>query len=690
MMPVATKTVVADHSILRFGLLFLLTISLLACGQAKTTDTQHELTQLPTDSWPTNGGDLYNRRFSPLAEINRENVDQVKGVWRVRLGSGAGPNNSGEAQPIVVDGIAYIITGADDVFAIDIETGNILWKYTANLDPEMTTVCCGWTSRGIGIGEGRVYVGQLDGKLVALDQKTGVVLWEVQAERWQEGFSITSAPLYFEGLVISGFAGAEQGIRGRVKAFNAEDGSLAWTFYTIPGPEEFGHDTWPQGNEIWKDGGASVWHTPAVDPELGLLYFSTGNPGPDFNGSIRSGDNLFTDSIMALDVKTGEYRWHFQQVHHDLWDYDASNPVILFDLEYEGQMRKALAQAGKTGWVYILDRITGEPLIGIEEKPVPQEPRQATAATQPYPVGDSFVPQSVSIAPEGYELVNEGRIFTPFWSDQPVLYAPGLAGGASWPPSSYDPNTGHFFVCASNRPFAGLAEELTDARPPEGETFIGGTLGGGFPFSPIGIFAAVDMRTNKLVWQQHWNDACISGATATAGGLVFTGKNDGRLTALDTSNGMRLWEFQTGAGMNSTVSIFEHKGTQYVLAYAAGNLLAPSKHGDNVWLFSLEGTLDQVPANEEELAFPKVSMAEGEPNLVEGAKVFNATCSGCHGEDGTGGHFGGASLVASNDSAAVVTILNEGRNNMPALAAALSSEQMRDVIGYITVEIAVE
>ena len=182
--------------------------------------------------------------------------------------------------------------------------------------------------------------------------------------------------------------------------YSADDGSLLWTFYTVPGPGEFGHDTWPADNDAWRTGGGTVWHTPAVDPELGMIYFSTGNPGPDYNGAVRAGDNLFTASIVALDVYTGEYRWHFQEVHHDIWDYDAPNPVVLFDLDYDGVPRKGLAQAGKTGWLYILDRTNGEPLVGIEERPVPQEPRQATAATQPYPVGEPFVAQTLDVAPE--------------------------------------------------------------------------------------------------------------------------------------------------------------------------------------------------------------------------------------------------------------------------------------------------
>jgi alcohol dehydrogenase (cytochrome c) len=454
------------------------------------------------------------------------------------------------------------------------------------------SVCCGWTSRGVGYGDGRIFGGQLDGKLIALNQATGDVLWSVQAERWEEGYTITSAPLYYDGLVYTGFAGGERSIRGRVKAYDAQSGSLVWTFHTIPGPGEIGHETWPQDNEIWMDGGAPVWQTPALDPELGLLYFSTGNAAPDYNGSIRAGDNLFTASIVAVDARSGEYRWHFQQVHHDIWDYDAPSPVVLFDIEIAGAPRKGLAQASKTGWVYILDRTNGEPLIGIDERAVPQEPRQATAATQPYPVGDAFVPQSIPIAPEGATLVNEGRTFTPFW-DVPTPIKPGGAGGANWPPSAYDPTTGLMYVCAADRMWAYVSAPVTDERPEEGAGYIGGGFAS-IPAVGYGVFAALDMHSNKLVWQQHWAESCYSGSTATAGGLVFVGRSDGRLTALDSSNGDRLWEFQTGAGMNSTISVFEHEGRQFLVAYAAGNLFAGSAKGDNVWLFALDGTLDAV------------------------------------------------------------------------------------------------
>lgn len=280
--------------------------------------TAKELVALPSSQWITNGGNIYNQRYSPLTEINSGNVAAMRAEWQTHMdGSGVGP--------------------------------------------PFTTVCCGWTSRGVAIGEGKVFLGRLDGAIVALDQRTGRQVWSVQAERWQDGFTITSAPLYFDGMIITGFAGGELAARGRVRAFSAKSGKLLWTFYTAPGPGEVGHESWPQDNSSWRYGGAMVWQTPEVDPKHGLIYFSTGNAGPDFNGSRRKGDNLFSVSIVAIEAKTGKYRWHFQQVHHDLWDYDSPSPVVLFDLQYNGQSREAIAEVGKTAWVYILDRVTGEP-----------------------------------------------------------------------------------------------------------------------------------------------------------------------------------------------------------------------------------------------------------------------------------------------------------------------------------------
>jgi quinohemoprotein ethanol dehydrogenase len=649
--------------------------------------TAARLASPPTTGWPTNGGNLYNQRYSPLKAIDRTNVAQLKGVWRARLrGSGTAPQYSGAAQPIVYDGVAYISTGANDVFALSIDTGDILWQYEAHLDASITSVCCGWNNKGVAISEDKVFLGRLDGQLVALDRASGKVAWAIQAERWQDNFSITSAPVYVNGLVITGFAGGDRGTRGRVKAYDANDGRLVWTFYTIPGPGEPGHDTWPKDNDSWKYGGASVWQTPAVDPELGLVYFSTGNAGPDYNGAPRAGDNLYTASIVAVDLGTGKYRWHFQQVHHDIWDYDASNPAILIDVNVGGRVRKAIAEVNKTGWAYILDRQTGKPLVGIDEKPVPQEPRQATAATQPFPRGDAVLPQFIPVAPEGFQLVNDGRIFTPFVGKDATLVQPGIWGGANWPPSAYDPQQQLMFVCASS--VVGGYTGGGDAKftaPQNGASFLGGAT----TYTRVpraGIIAALDVTTNKIAWRYQWPEQCYSGALATGGRLLFVGRNDGRLTALDSTTGKQLWEFQTGAGMHAPASTFEYKGKQYVIAFSAGNALIGSARGDSVWLFGLGGTLP--PAAPGTPVSRQVAATTGTANLVAGRQVYEQTCVVCHGEDGKGGHVGAASLAELKDVAATIQVVSAGRNAMPAFSTSLSPEQIRDVSAFVVQSLA--
>lgn len=666
--------------------LFSLTVALTAAnGYAADSPayTAKQLTDLPVSDWITNGGNIYNQRYSPLAEINTGNVAALKAEWHMHLnGSGMGPPFSGEAQPIVEGGVIYVPTGADDVFAIDVATGKQLWVYQAQLDKTITTVCCGWVSRGVAIGEGKVFLGRLDGKIVALDQRTGKEVWSVQAERWQDGFTITSAPLYYDGMIITGFAGGEHASRGRVRAFSARTGKSLWTFFTVPGPGELGHDTWPADNPSWQYGGATVWQTPGVDPKRGLIYFSTGNAAPDFNGSLRKGDNLFSVSMVAIEAKTGKYRWHFQQVHHDLWDYDSPSPVVLFDTIYNGQPREAIAEISKTGWVYILDRVTGKPLIGIDELPVPQEPRQNTSATQPFPVGDPVVPHEIDIPPAGFRLLNEGRIFTPYW-DKAVVAKPSPWGGTNWPPSSYDPRQGFLFVCANDQMGRFMVGPSQEPKP--GTPYTQGLFG----FSDIprtGVFAAVDMRSNKIVWRQRWKDSCYSGSAATAGDLVFTGRNDGRFVALDSRNGDVLWEFQTGAGVNATASVFQYQGHQKIAIISAGNNFAGSPAGDSLWLFSLQGTL---PPSEppEALAAKATAVTLNGGNPAVGAHVFAQYCAACHGEEGKGGHGAGPNITKVVALELVANTVISGKNNMPPFAATLTFAEIRDVAAFVATQL---
>lgn len=687
-----------------------------------------ELAADPRENWITNGGSLSNARYSPLDEIDTENVADLKGVWMTHLnGSGEATKYSAEAQPIVYQGVMYVVTGADDVFAVDVETGKKLWVYEAKLPEAIDTVCCGWTNRGVALGEGMVFLGQLDGTLVALDQQTGAVKWKAAIGKWQNGETITSAPLYYNGRVYSGLSGGEFGIRGRLTALDAKTGKVDWKFWTIPGPGEEGHETW-EGGEAWKKGGAPVWNTPAVDPELNMLYFSTGNASPDLNGSGRPGENLFAASIVALDATTGKYKWHFQEVHHDIWDYDAPSPVVLWNAEVDGEEVKGLSQPGKTGWLYMINRETGKPVHGIVEKKVPQDKeQQATWPTQPYPLTESFVPHEVSEGDfeeikklaeasfEGKKLkIEQGDVFDPFNRNAKVL-APGPSGGTNWPPSSYNRNTGDVYICGISS-YAGYMTEGAESHTGAGDLYLSSvfTLTGFGTYD--GTLTAQDVNTGEIEWQREFEgESCYSGTVTTAGNLVFVGRSNGELTALDAETGDELWSFQTGAGANTTPTVFEWEGKEYLAFYAGGNSLAASAHGDNLWLFSLEGEMEELESGGkgeqgqhagEETPQVEVEESEGSPeeaaggggegkeNVEEesaggdaaaGKMVFSENCSVCHGPTGAGGN-GGPSLKTSpiakslNGTAEQVT---EGGGGMPAFAEVLSTSEIEDVAAYV-------
>src|SRR5580658_3136170 len=691
------------QSSLMAGVVAGLAISAAVAQQAATPEialvpafSAQQLLANPGANWIANGGDLFNQRYSPLTQINRENVAGLKALWRTGMGSGMNFGNAGQAQILEYDGTLFVSNGANDVFAVDVVSGQMLWTYHGNPDPKSGTPI-GKSNRGVALGDGLVFVGQLDAKLIALDQRTGKLVWSVQVEPWQNGFSITAAPLYYDGMVIQGLSGGELGTRGRIKAYDAKTGAPRWTFYTIPGPGEFGHETWPQTGDAWEHGGAAVWQTPTVDPELGLIYFSTGNPGPNLFGAVRAGANLFTVSIVALDAKTGKYRWHFQQVHHDIWDYDSPNPTVLFDATIKGRRVKALVEVSKTGWAYILDRATGKPLLGIDERAVPQEPRQATSATQPYPRGDAIVPQQIEIVPEGADLLpgggeikNNGRIFTPYFTEQ-IMVKPATMGGANWPPSSFDPTTHTLYVCASDR-ISTFKASADPGQPGPNKVYMGGSFGQA-QANDRGIVAALDVTTNKLVWRQSWREICYSGSIVTAGGLLFIGRSDGRLMALNSQTGAKLWEFMTDAGVNTTATTFEYQGKQYVVVHAGGGVFANGKRGDGIWMFSLDG---KIPSLAQPSAGGRPGFGGGAPpaaaavpvatrpaNADNGGEIYRAACVPCHGAAGSGGQGGGPSLIKGQSHDAILETASAGKNNMPAFKSIYSADELNDVTAYI-------
>src|SRR6516164_4178637 len=604
-----------DRTLLRCAVLGFACI----CAAVVPAQSDVDLREPAGKEWLTIGGDRHNTRYSTLTQIDRTNVKNLKGAWVSHLGSGLGAKYSLEATPIVKDGVMYIVSGNDDVFALDAKTGALIWEHRSGIDQSISTVCCGWDNRGVAVGGGMVFLGYLDGSFAALDAKTGAQVWKVQLARWQDGYTITSAPLYHEGVVYSGISGGDRQARGFLAALEARTGKEKWRFWTVPAPGEFGSDTWPPPNNpdpvranAWKQGGAAIWQTPAIDPELGLIYFSTGQPGPQAIGigANRPGDNLFSSSIVAITLE-GKYAWHFQQVHHDLWDFDCPSPVILFEQTYEGQLRKGIAEACKTGWIYILDRTDGRPLIGIDERPVEQEPRNATAATQPFPKGDAVMPQCPQPL-EGWVLI---CIFGAPW-DTPTLMSPGGNGGINWAPMAYSPRTNYFYVTAADRPAARIAPGSGRVAPPAFGAKYGGTL------------TAVDSRTNKIAWQKRmpYSIGQGSGALVTATDVLFHGEPDRHFQAYDARNGELLWQWQAGAGADAPAITYEIDGVQYV-AIATGGLATQtaSTNSDMVWVFSLQGSPNNRISQFEAPAPPPTGVTFNFTGLLKGSVPVEKT-----------------------------------------------------------------
>ncbi len=681
---------------------FTLLISLLACTEPKQDisetlpatsvidlDSSDALAAYPMENWLTNGGSLSNERYSPLKSITPDNIGKVKAEWRTHLESGLGPRFSGQGEPVVADGIIYLPTGENDVFAVNLDTGEILWKYTANIDPSGVTVCCGWVVRGVAVGEGKVFVGMLDARLIALDQQTGAVVWEKEIADPAAGYGITAAPRYYEGKVYIGVTGGEYQVRGFMQARSAYDGAELWTFHTVPGPGEFGHDTWPTDNEAWRFGGAPIWQTPAIDPELNMLYFSTGNASPDQNGAIRAGDNLFTVSILALDLETGEYRWHFQQTRHDIWDYDSSSPVLLFDTKIDNIARKGLSQISKSGYLFFLDRTTGEALTPIVDTPVPQLAEQYTAATQPIPQGDPVINHCIEEAPEGWALTNNGCTYTPF-GREPALYAP--LSGSNWMPSSYSPELGYVFVCASeNIGGAFLGDFGTEDLGVQTGQMI---YGGGFKLpqgmSRTSYRVAMQVQDHRIAWKHEATEGCSSGSTVTASGLLFMGSADGKLRAYDASTGQELWSFQTAAGIHPSPVIINHHGKQKILVYSAGTLFSAGPKGDSLWLLSLDGTIGETVPNELSVNVPSILVEEEEPALPQsaidiaiGQEIYQELCFACHGPDGQGGHAEGGAMPTDSSLEHIFVTAMKGGDKMPGFAGAYTPEELKSVAAYV-------
>jgi alcohol dehydrogenase (cytochrome c) len=576
-----------------FGLLFLLS----ACASrteraapAIVLDTTAPAPVAVTDSmlraghsgnpteWPTYGGDITQRRFSPLKEITAANVARLRPRW-VWQGGFA---QSFQSTPLVVGGAMYVTTPMVEqtqrVVKLDATNGRVLWDTPIRIGTAL--FCCGPNNRGVTAWGDKVFLATLDARLIALKASTGEVSWEATIGDASHAYGNTSAPAAFDGKVFIGTSGGEWATRGFLKAYDAETGNLLWTWHTIPSPEEGGWwGEWIEkapGTELslnrdiakekadsakyadsWQRGGGPIWMPATIDAERGLLFVSVGNVNPDYNGVTRPGDNRWGSSICALRIADGSKAWCYQWMPHDVWDFDGASPTFLFDLERQGQKIPALGVFTKVGFLYVLDREKG------------------TLLTR----SDAYVPHK--------------NLFQVPTAHDSVIMAPGSAGGTNWSPGAYSPITKLTYTAAIDWPMITMAD-AGDVCP-AGHVCVGGNLAiapGESSASGTGILAAVDPNTGKVAWQQKTTLPLIGGVLATAGGLVFSGQSDGTFDAWDATTGNHLWQYRTGAGCNAAPMTWQIEGKQQVGIACGGSFILarsgmPSPPGGALFVFEL-------------------------------------------------------------------------------------------------------
>ena len=507
-------------------------------------------------------GDYGQQRFYPNKQINTGNVKRLHPAWIFQTEV----KESMETSPIIVNGVMYVTTSFSHVYALDAKTGTELWHYKHAMGP-VTTYCCGPNNRGVAVFEDKVFLATLDSKLVALNAKTGTVVWQSTIADPELGYSETMAPTVVNGKVLIGTNGGEYGIRGFVKAYDGNDGKLIWTFNTTP---ENSVGVWAEKDATGRDMhrniaaekeqlaktgdpyktlGGGVWQNPSIDRATNRIYFVVGNPSPDLDGSLRPGDNLYTNSLVSLDLDTGNYVCHFQYIAHDVWDLDAVSPTVLVNVRDKSDKTiPGVIHAGKTGHVYVHDRKDCS-LIRFSEAMVPQE----NMWTLPTPQGARMLP--------------------------------GANGGVEWSPIATNPGLGLSYAINLHQP---MTYHVESSPYPQGKLW----LGGAFKVIPTeeqsGNITAVDYNTGKIRWQVKTPQPMIGGILATAGGLVFAGEGNGRFRAYDAKDGKVLWTFNAGAGVNAPPSSYAVDGKQYIVVAAGGNVQIDYKRGNNIIAFTLE------------------------------------------------------------------------------------------------------
>ncbi len=506
-------------------------------------------------------GNYQQTRYYPNRQINVDNVANLRPAWIFQTEI----VETMETTPIIINGIMYVTTAFDHVYALDARTGQQIWHYKHNMGA-ITTFCCGPNNRGVAALNDKVYLGTLDAKLVALDAKTGKLVWETQIADPALGYSETMAPTAVDGMILIGTNGGEYGVRGFVKAYDAESGELKWTFHTTA-ENSVGvwatHDATGRDmlrdiaaekaslasmGDPYKTLGGGVWQNPAVDLETRRIYFVAGNPSPDLDGSLRPGDNLYTNSLISVNLDTGEYVCHFQYIAHDVWDLDAvSPPVITTVADKDGNPVKGILHGGKSGHIYI-HKADDCSLIRFSEAMVPQE----NMWVLPTKDGERMLP--------------------------------GANGGVEWSPLAIDPNLGLSYAINLHQP---MTYHVESSPYPEGKLWLGGAFKVIASEEQWGNVTAVDYNTGAIKWQVKTEQPMIGGILATAGGLVFTGEGNGLFKAYDSETGSELWRFQAGAGVNAPPASYTVGGKQYIVVAAGGNTQLNYKRGNNIIAFTL-------------------------------------------------------------------------------------------------------
>ena len=510
--------------------------------------------------WGVYGGDTANTRYSTLNQVNTSNVGRLKVAWALQLGS----LRSQESTPILVGDLLYVTSshGPKNVFAVDARTGEVKWRYSPEVPAGIEQyACCDVNNRGVAHANGKIFVGRLDGHLVALDAKTGKELWKTQVIDHTGGSVITSPPTVVKNLVITGFGGGEFGVRGYISALDQNTGKEVWRLYTVPGPGEAGNDTWK--GDSWKFGGGVAWHIGSYDPALNLLYYGTSNPAP-WGASVRGNDssnvgqysNLYTASTLAINPDTGKIVWHYQTTPHDAWDYDGVNELVLADIEIGGQKTPVALKADRNGFFYVLDRRNGK-LLSAEK------------------FVDLNWAKSVDMA-TGRPVENADK--RPRLGFRAKDICPNLIGGKNWMPMSYSFQTGLVYMPTMN-----LCMDLEGAQPQykRGAFYLGVEfeLGKGGPGGHLGEVMAWDPVKQQKVWGNKDELLFIGGMLSTAGGLVFHGDIRGQFKALDAKTGRPLWQFQTGSGISAGPMTYELGGKQYVAVVSGRTFAIPAFFG---------------------------------------------------------------------------------------------------------------